>query len=182
MLDHAGEDSFALDGDLIGIDMTELMDLERERMAILSYLFRRIECLVEDGRPTLIVLDEAWKLLDDGYFAKRLKDWMLTMRKKNTALVMLVQQVSHLQDSRAGRAIIENAVTRLILPNPEARAEDYALLGLNDAECAVASAASFALTMAASDTQSLAKLAAFVAIASGGLASVIGGYTADPIR
>ncbi len=142
VLDHAGEDSFALDGDLIGIDMTELMDLERERMAILSYLFRRIECLVEDGRPTLIVLDEAWKLLDDGYFAKRLKDWMLTMRKKNTALVMLVQQVSHLEDSRAGRAIIENAVTRLILPNAEAKPESYAVLGLNDAECAIATASS----------------------------------------
>ena len=61
------------------------------RSKVMADLFRRIERLVEDGRPTLIVLDEAWKLLDDDYFASRLRDWMLTMRKKNVAVVLLNQ-------------------------------------------------------------------------------------------
>jgi hypothetical protein len=39
---------------------------------------RRIERTGEDSWPTLIILDEAWKLLDDPYFEHRLKDWMLT--------------------------------------------------------------------------------------------------------
>ena len=138
IFDTEGPDTLSLEGDLIGIDMTEIMDLNRERMAVLSYLFRRIERLVEDRRPSLIVLDEAWKLLDDGYFANRLKDWMLTMRKKNVALVMLIQQTSQLEESKAGRAIVENTVTRMIFPNADARAEDYALIGLNTAECEAA--------------------------------------------
>lgn len=141
IFDHTGPDALSLEGDLVGVDMTEIMDLKRERMAVLSYLFRRIERLVEDRKPTFIVLDEAWKLLDDSYFAARLKDWMLTMRKKNAALVMLIQQTSHLEDSRAGRAIVENAATKLIFPNAEARTADYARIGLNEAEASLASSA-----------------------------------------
>nr|WP_254679229.1 hypothetical protein [Celeribacter baekdonensis] len=50
--------------------MTEILDMTTERMAVLSYIFRQIERVVEDRRPTIIVLDEAWKLLDDPYFGR----------------------------------------------------------------------------------------------------------------
>lgn len=63
-------------GDITGFDMTEILDMTTERMAILSYIFRQIERVVEDRRPTIIVLDEAWKLLDDGYFGARLENWL----------------------------------------------------------------------------------------------------------
>ena len=85
-----------------GFDLTEVLDIPNVRTAWLSYVFRRIERTIEDGRPTLVVLDEAWKLLDDAYFQSRLKDWMLTMRKKNVAVIMLTQRVSHIAESRAG--------------------------------------------------------------------------------
>jgi len=54
--------------DVVGIDMSEILDLGTERSALLAYLFRRIERLIEDRRPTLIVIDEAWKMLDDSVF------------------------------------------------------------------------------------------------------------------
>lgn len=132
------EDSLTLDGDLIAFDMSELLDMDLERTAVLAYLFRRIERLTEDRRPTLIIMEEAWRLLDDDYFADRLKNWMLTLRKMNTALMMLTQQVSHLEESKAGRSIMENVVTRMVFPNPGARAQDYAQIGLNTAECEAA--------------------------------------------
>ncbi|MGL4280603.1 MAG: VirB4 family type IV secretion system protein, partial [Albidovulum sp.] len=44
---------------VLGIDMTELLDQDAERSALLAYLFRRIERVVEDRRPTIIVIDEA---------------------------------------------------------------------------------------------------------------------------
>jgi type IV secretion system protein VirB4 len=68
---------------VVGIDMSEILDLGTERSALLAYLFRRIERVIEDRRPTLIVIDEAWKMLDDPIFVKRLHDWLVTMRKKN---------------------------------------------------------------------------------------------------
>lgn len=110
-------DPLAFDHHLTAFDLTEIFDNNIIRTAWLSYVFRRVERLVEDQQPTLLVLDEAWKLLDDPYFESRLKDWMLTMRKKNVAVVLMTQRVSHIKNSAAGDAILESAVTRLVYPS-----------------------------------------------------------------
>ncbi|MDH6298780.1 type IV secretion system protein VirB4 [Agrobacterium fabrum] len=112
-----GLDPLAFDEGVTAFDLSEIFDNDTVRTAWLSYVFRRVERLVEDEHPTLLVLDEAWKLLDDPYFESRLKDWMLTMRKKNVAVVLLTQRVSHIKNSRAGDAILESAVTRLVYPS-----------------------------------------------------------------
>ncbi|WP_226951463.1 VirB4 family type IV secretion/conjugal transfer ATPase [Rhizobium terrae] len=111
------QDPLAFDSRLTAFDLTEIFDNDIVRTAWLSYVFRRVERLVEDEHPTLLVMDEAWKLLDDPYFEARLKDWMLTMRKKNVAVILLTQRVSHIKNSRAGDAILESAVTRLVYPS-----------------------------------------------------------------
>jgi type IV secretion system protein VirB4 len=119
-------DPLKFDNKIVAFDMTEIFDNDLVRTAWMSYVFRRIERLVEDEYPTMIVLDEAWKMLDDPYFETRLKDWMLTMRKKNVAVILLTQRVSHIKNSAAGDAILESAVTRMIYPssyNTEAELE-----------------------------------------------------------
>ncbi len=49
------QDSFSLGGEVSGFDLTGILDSEseRERMAVLSYLFRRVERVIEDRRPTV---------------------------------------------------------------------------------------------------------------------------------
>ena len=122
------------DINVIGFDLTEIFDSPLVRTAWLSYVFRRIERLLEDEHPTLIILDEAWKLLDDVYFERRLKDWMLTMRKKNAVVVLLTQRMSHILDSAAGGSIIESAVNHIVFPNPRNTRADFTPLNLTDAE------------------------------------------------
>lgn len=129
-----GQKLIDLSGDVIGIDMTEILDHEIERTALLAYLFRRIELMVEDRRPTLIILDEAWKLLDDDYFRSRLEDWLVTMRKKNCVVMMLTQTPSQLMGTKIGGIITETVTTRLLFPNPKAQISDYDLLNLNKKE------------------------------------------------
>ena len=92
----------SLSEDVVGIDMSEILDLGTERSALLAYLFRRIERVIEDRRPTLIVIDEAWKMLDDPIFEKRLLDWLVTMRKKNAVVMMLTQTPTHLTRVKVG--------------------------------------------------------------------------------
>ncbi len=130
----AGVDTLSFDQPVTGFDLTEIFDTSAVRTAWLSYVFRRIERTVEDSRPTLIVLDEAWKLLDDPYFERRLKDWMLTMRKKNVAVVLLTQRVAHIRESKAGGSILESAVTTVLYPNSRNTAEELAPLALSDRE------------------------------------------------
>lgn len=129
-----GADSLNFDNDVVAFDLSEIFDNDDVRTAWLSYVFRRIERIVEDERPTLLVMDEAWKLLDDPYFQSRLKDWMLTMRKKNVAVILLTQRVSHISESAAGGAIIESVVTRLIYPSNRNTSEELAPLNLTDRE------------------------------------------------
>ena len=124
----------SLDEDVVGIDMSEILDLGTERSALQAYLFRRIERVIEDRRPTLIVIDEAWKMLDDPIFVKRLHDWLVTMRKKNAAVLMMTQTPTHLTQSKVGQIIAESVVTQLLYPNPRANPEDYRILRLNEKE------------------------------------------------
>ncbi|MFC5567184.1 type IV secretion system DNA-binding domain-containing protein [Rubellimicrobium aerolatum] len=132
-------DTFSLEGDVVGFDLTGILDSEseRERMAVLSYLFRRVERLIEDRRPTVILVDEAWKALDTTYFAERLSNWLVTARKQNAAVVMMTQYASQLERTRTGRTIVEAVPTQVLLPNLRARASDYEMLGLNDKELAM---------------------------------------------
>ena len=88
-----------------------------ERMAVLSYLFRRVERLIEDRRPTVIVVDEAWKALDTSYFAERLSNWLVTARKQNAVVVMMTQYASQLEHTRTGRTIDLGAFSRLRSPS-----------------------------------------------------------------
>ncbi len=130
------EDTFSLDGDVVGFDLTGILDSEseRERMAVLSYLFRRVERVIEDRKPTIIVIDEAWKALDNPYFAERLSNWLVTARKQNAVVVMMTQYASQLEQTRTGRTIVEAVPTQVLLPNIRASASDYAMLNLTEKE------------------------------------------------
>jgi len=130
------EDTFSLEGDVVGFDLTGILDSEseKERMAVLSYLFRRVEREIEDRRPTIIVIDEAWKALDNAYFAERLSNWLVTARKQNTVAVMMTQYASQLERTRTGKTIIEAVPTQILLPNIRAHASDYAMLNLFEKE------------------------------------------------
>lgn len=129
--------SLDLAGDIVGFDMTEILDMTTERMAVLSYIFRQIERVVEDRRPTIIVLDEAWKLLDDPYFGARLENWLVTLRKMNCVVIMMTQYPSQLRDSRVGKTIVETVPTQILFPNDRATVADYDFLRVNAKEAAL---------------------------------------------
>jgi type IV secretion system protein VirB4 len=119
--------------DVTAVDLTEILDLGTERTAILGYLFRRVEMLIEEKRPTLILIDEAWKVLDDEYFAKKLAEWLVTARKKNVVVVMMTQFPSQIRGSKA-RSILEALPNQLLFPNGEAASSDYDSFRLTDGE------------------------------------------------
>lgn len=52
----------------LGFDMTALLETPRLRTPVMMYLFHRIEERL-DGEPTMILIDEGWKALDDEVFA-----------------------------------------------------------------------------------------------------------------
>ncbi|WP_342739986.1 conjugal transfer protein TrbE [Bradyrhizobium sp. B117] len=103
--------------------------------AVLTYLFHRIEGRL-DGRPTLLIIDEGWLVLDDPAFAQQLREWLKTLRKKNASVVFATQSLSDIDGSNIAPAIIESCPTRIFLPNERAIEPQitaiYQRFGLND--------------------------------------------------
>jgi type IV secretion system protein VirB4 len=119
---------------VLHFEMEPLMAHEPLIAPVLTYLFHRLESRF-DGRPTLLILDEAWTFLDNEMFAAQLREWLKTLRKRNVAVVFATQSLADIERSAIAPALIESCPTRLFLPNdraiePQSRAI-YERFGLN---------------------------------------------------
>jgi len=140
-LDGAFGSLFDADSESLAFANCQAFELEtllhRKSVAgpALSYLFH---CLEErfTGRATLLILDEAWLLLDSGQFAGRVREWLKTLRKKNVAVVFATQSLSDVLDSSIAAAVVESCPTRIFLANDRASepqiADIYRRFGLNE--------------------------------------------------
>jgi len=119
-----GDDRVDLTMDSIGFDMTRILDDPILRTPTMMYLFHRVEERL-DGQPTIIVVDEGWKALDDEVFAVQIKDWEKTIRKRNGIVGFATQSAEDALDSRIASAIVEQAATQIFTANPKAQSRDY---------------------------------------------------------
>jgi type IV secretion system protein TrbE len=126
-------------------ELEHLMSLGGERadkwvVPVLLYLFRQIEKRL-DGRPSLIVLDEAWLMLDHPIFQAKIREWLKVLRKANCAVIFATQSISDVMNSRIKDVILESCPTKIFLPNREATNDYsrkmYEALGMNEKELEV---------------------------------------------
>ncbi|HVY02193.1 MAG TPA: conjugal transfer protein TrbE, partial [Caulobacterales bacterium] len=121
-------------GAVQAFEMDDLMRRPEAAGAVLAALFHVLERRF-DGRPTLLVLDEAWLFLKDAFFAAQIQDWLKTLRKKNVAVIFASQELADVEASPIASTIIEACPTRIFLPNDRAREPHsrafYEALGLN---------------------------------------------------
>jgi type IV secretion system protein VirB4 len=123
LFDNAA-DKLDLSARVLGFDMTALLESPRLRTPVMMYLFHRIDERL-DGQPTMILIDEGWKALDDEVFAARIRDWLKTLRKRNALVGFATQSARDALDSRISTALVEQTATMLFMPNARAKAEDY---------------------------------------------------------
>ena len=108
--------------------------------AALAYLLERMRLEIEDPAETarlkLMVVDEAWRYMQDpavlNYLAEAAKTW----RKKNAALVLATQSAVDVTGTPGASALLESIPTKLFLANPELPAAAGALFRLNESEVA----------------------------------------------
>jgi type IV secretion system protein VirB4 len=125
-----------LEGNFVTFELETLMAMgPKVIVPVATYLFHRIDQRL-DGRPTLIVLDEAWVMLTNSVFGAKIEEWLRTLRKKNAAVVLATQSLSEIANSAHRDVILESCPTKLYLPNPEAKnaasREMYRRFGLTD--------------------------------------------------
>jgi type IV secretion system protein TrbE len=120
------------------IEMGQLMKMGHEAIIpALDYLFHRVEQRL-DGRPTLLVLDEAWLFLSHAIFMNQLQNWLKTLRKKNTYVVFATQEITDASKSPIMATILSACHTKIYLPDEEALTpalnEAYTFFGLSETE------------------------------------------------
>lgn len=123
LFDNA-DDRVDLDTRVVGFDMTRILDDPIARTPAMMYLFHRVEQRL-DGTPSIIVVDEGWKALDDEVFTARIRDWEKTIRKRNGIVGFATQSAEDALTSRIASAIVEQAATQIFMANPKAQERDY---------------------------------------------------------
>jgi type IV secretion system protein VirB4 len=121
------------DSNWLTFEMSEIMS-SKALFPTLTYIFHAVDRLF-DGRPTTLILDEAWLFLGQGKFAEKIKDWLKTLRRKNVGVVFATQSLADVAKSTIAPSLIESCPTKIFLPNPEAlnpqTMAQYEAFGLN---------------------------------------------------
>lgn len=127
-------DTLKFDSRFMGFDMTDFLDNPEIRTPLMMYLFHRIDALL-DGRRVVVDIDEFWKALEDDAFKAFAQDGLKTYRKRNAFMVFGTQSPADALRSNIAHSIIEQTATKILLPNPFAREEEYRKgLGLSAVE------------------------------------------------
>lgn len=130
------EDDHALDRapGLHGFDIGPFLDNDELRAPVLYYLFHQIDRVLGTA-PTLIAIDEFWRVLGDPTFAQYVRDRLATIRKMNGAVVMATQSLSEIIESNIWRTVVEQTPTKIFFGNRAGRDEEYVgAFGLNGRE------------------------------------------------
>ncbi len=117
-------DEVSLDAPFLGFDVTAVLDDPVTRGPVLSYLFHRVEGLL-DGRRLVLAIDEFWKALLDPGFRTLVNDKLKTIRKLNGLVLLATQSPADALRSPIAHSIIEQCPTQILMPNARADAADY---------------------------------------------------------
>lgn len=102
-----------------GFEMAEILKDKISIGPVLLYLFHRINSSL-DGSATMIVLDEAWALIDNEIFAPKIKDWLKVLRKLNAFIIFATQSVEDATKSSISDTLVQQTATQIYLPNLKA--------------------------------------------------------------
>ncbi|EEE35214.1 hypothetical protein RKLH11_3890 [Rhodobacteraceae bacterium KLH11] len=133
------DDDVSLDWENLTVFEVDELFQQNEDMALLAldYIFAQVERRF-DGKPTLLVLDEAHAFLGHSIFASRIRRWLKEARRSNVTVLMATQSLSDLTMSDLADVLLESCQTQIFLPNPKARTEkvrkQYLTLGMTKAQ------------------------------------------------
>lgn len=108
-----------------GFDMNPVVRHRDCTLPVFAYLLHRVVSSV-DGRPMLIVIHEAWDLLENSFIAPRLDSLFDMLQQNNAAVVLTTSKPLQNLKSYVWTAVAPHCATQIILPDDLAR--DYASL------------------------------------------------------
>lgn len=99
-----------------GIDISRYMHDPITRLPVSSYVLQRLTKSL-DGEPTILMLDEAWWILDNPIFGPRLASWLGHVQSKNALVLMATENIEDAATRSITPAILESSVTHFFMPD-----------------------------------------------------------------
>lgn len=113
-----GKANVDMSNDLVVLELEELKGKKTLQQVVLMQLISTIQremYLSNDGRPKILIIDEAWDLLDDPMVGRFMEHAYRRFRKYGGAAIVVTQSIADLYKSDSGRAIAANSAFKLIL-------------------------------------------------------------------
>lgn len=112
-----GRNNVDLSNDYVVLELQELASKKTLQQVVLLLLFGSIshEMYLTHGRRKLLLVDEAWSLLDDPIMGKAIESAYRKVRKHDGAAWIITQSIADLYESPVGRAIISSSAWQIIL-------------------------------------------------------------------
>ncbi|MCD9538973.1 VirB4 family type IV secretion/conjugal transfer ATPase [Photobacterium carnosum] len=110
---------------IVGIDGTELLEMDDDiKTPISLYLLHRMDDVI-DGRRFIYWMDEAWKWVNDAAFSEFVGNKQVTIRKQNGLGVFSTQMPKQIIRSKVGMELTHSCATEIYLPNKKGTREEY---------------------------------------------------------
>ena len=119
---------------MISFDIRDAPDVGKGTLMflILEYVYTQMK---KSKTRKMLIIDEAWTVLSSGEQSEYILRLIKTCRKFNLSLVMLTQDVEDVLSSRAGRAVLTNTATKLLIKQDTSVLDEIVKqFNLNDAE------------------------------------------------
>lgn len=138
----SNEDTFNKDFAWQVFEMDRIMDSKLVVQPMLNYIFHKLDVeMFTQGKPTLLILDECWRLLDNQSFSEKIKMWLKELRKKKVYVVFATQEITDILNSSIKDTLINSCPTTIYLPNKKATTDNFSRLykglGLNDKQISI---------------------------------------------
>lgn len=127
------EDELDLSDKIYGFGLTEIIEDIVPIWGVFSYLIYRVRQAL-DGSPAILVLDEAWTLLDNPLFAKHINEWLLELSQKNCIAIFATENVKNAEESSISPTLMSQIVTQFFLPDKKPDEAYKTIFGLTEEE------------------------------------------------
>jgi len=112
----SGPDTLDLSANALGIELSSIVGKQAMALPIFSYLLHRIISAL-DGKPTIIVVHEAWDFLDNAFFAARISSLLDMLTQHNAMLLLTSRHFAQHEGSDFTAELMPRLATTLILPD-----------------------------------------------------------------
>lgn len=118
---------------IMAFDLDEIFAQKPILIPTVNYLLYRIEKEL-DGSPTIIVMNEAWHMIDNLTIGPKIGDFLERMKSKNCIVIFTSENDDSIGESEFVAEVKKHLATEIFMPNPNPQAYYKKLFGLNDEE------------------------------------------------